>query len=1615
VEKVGRHDNFFDLGGHSLLITQVHSRIREALRQELSILDMFKYPTVSSLASYLSDGQGQSPSPSSDAGAKEVAEPKPGKEPIAIIGMAGRFPGARNVEELWQNLRQGVESISFFGDEEMVSAGVDPALLADPQYVKASSVLDDIELFDASFFGFSPREAETTDPQHRLFLECAQEAIDAAGYDPQTYAGLIGVYAGSSMSSYWENNLRSNAAVMEAVDSYQALLGNDKDFVPTRVSYKLNLKGPSINVQTACSTSLVAVHLACQSLLNGDCDLVLAGGVTVKVPAKAGYRYQEEGILSPDGHCRVFDAKAQGTVPGMGVGIVVLKRLSAALADGDTIHALIKGTAINNDGSLKVGYTAPSVEGQSKVIAAAQEAAGVGAETITYVEAHGTGTILGDPIEVAALTQAFRASTGAEGYCALGSIKSNLGHLDAAAGVTGLIKAVLQLEHQEIVPSLHFEQANPEIDFARSPFYVNTRLRRWERNGAPRRAGVSSFGIGGTNAHVVLEEPPQPKPTTPSRSWHLLTLSAKTESALEKSTSQLAAYLEHHSDVDLADVAYTLHVGRTAYTYRRALVCRDIEDAFQALAKPQLTSSSSKKAEEKAVAFMFPGQGTQYVNMGKELYESESVFREHIDKCAEFLQHEMGIDMCNVLYPIVNDSEEAAKCLKQTNLTQPALFMVEYALAKLWMQWGILPDAMIGHSIGEYVAACLAGVFSLEDGLRLVAARGRMMQSLPEGAMLAVCLSEQELQAHIKDPLCLAAVNGPSLCVVAGGDEAIAGMEQKFMQQDVICSRLHTSRAFHSSMMDPILQAFRELLETVKFSAPKIRYVSNLTGTWIKATEATAPEYWVRHLRSTVRFHEGFAKLLQEPKRVLLEVGPGQTLSALAHSPAGIFSSLRHAKDPGSDLEYLLSNLGKLWAAGAEVDWEGFHVHEHRRRRALPSYPFERNRHWVEPQNQEARNNQHQTIGKNTNIKDWFYIPSWKRTIPSKCSVLSSFQDGQSCCLVFDSSAHREITARLKQQRGHVVTVIPGERWGLAGSDAYTINPSSRADYEALIKAIVAKGTPPDVIVHLWNVEKDMPQSSSSQLFSEAQARGYYSLLFLAQALSKYATDSRLRLVVASSGLYQVTGEDVIQPEKSTLLGPCRVIPQEHPNIICQNIDFSPSSSDKQVTELLLAEIDYENVDREIAYRGRYRWTATFERVDLENSGSSERGLREKGVYLITGGLGRIGLAIARHLAITVNAKLALLTHSPFPQRTDWEQWLGTTRNGKRTRNKIEQIKELEKTGTEVLIVRANVADHDEMRAALNCVYERFGDLHGVFHTAGVTQGASIEGTLEDIGRLESELQFQPKVYGLYVLERLLRDKKLDFSVLFSSNASVLGGLGFIAYSAANHFVDAFARHISRESRIPWISTNWDGWRFAEESSVSLGRSNVADFSILPSEGLEALSHVLEQAAVDQVVISRVDLLARLTAGDRQQQAVDQQVGEAAASAVRQDSETTNSRLLPRNDIEATIAELWGKLLGIAQPDISEDFFNLGGNSLLGTRLMSKIRTAFRVEMPLRCLFECPTIAMLAERIGQLQRMQEETDKIEVLRVLDGLSDEDIEKELSKAQVGSITRAQRVG
>ncbi len=1165
---------------------------------------------------------------------KETGQGNREPELIAVVGMAGRFPGARDVQQLWRNLRDGVESISFFSDEELLASGVDPQLLSNPNFVKARGTLEDYDCFDAAFFGFSNREAAVLDPQDRLFLECAWSALEDAGCDPESYPGAIGVFGGETLNTYLLFNLAQNPQVVQDFGWLQMRILNDRDFLTTQASYRLNLKGPSISVQTACSTSLVAVHLACESLLAYQSDVALAGGVSVLVPHRMGYLYREGGIASPDGHCRAFDAKAAGTIGGNGVGIVVLKRLEDALADGDTIRALIRSSAVNNDGSQKIGFTAPSVQAQSECIATALGLADVDAETVTYLEAHGTGTLMGDPVEIEALTEAFRQYTAKTGFCALGSIKTNIGHLDPAAGVAGLIKTVLALQHRQIPPSLHFERPNPEIDFENSPFYVNARLSDWNTNGTPRRAGVSSLGVGGTNAHVIVEEPPPQESAAPSRPWQLLALSAKSAVALEQVTKNLAEHLKEHPEIDFADAAYTLLAGRRHFEHRRVTACRNAAEAASALSGQDPQSVLSAQAsQERAVAFLLPGQGAQYPGMARQLYRQEPIFQESLDRCCDFLRRESGLDLLDALYGNRQGSAripaglaQASEQIHQTALAQPLLFSIEYSLAQLWSEWEVRPQAMIGHSVGELTAACLAGVMDLEAALALVALRGRLMQSLPGGAMLSVSLPESRVVTMLGKDLWLAAVNAPSLCVVSGRRQGISALQEKLAGRQVECRRLHVSHAFHSAMMDPILAAFAEQVGRISLSKPQIPYLSNLTGDWIRDEEATDPDYWVRHIRQPVRFSPGAAALLSDSRFAFLEVGPGTTLTTLmkqqqSGSQAVAVPSLPGAKEDRDELELALGSLGRLWVSGVKMDPQGLYRNQKRRRIPLPTYPFERRRHWIESQQQPS------SPSPSVQPGGWLTTRLWRQSPPA---ASQSSAERRRWLIVADKlGLAEELASQLGQKRHQIILAEAGD-------------------------ALAAQNSIADEVLYLAGLQSAEHISACLSVVED--------LSRLTEALAALSSErAPIRLTVVTNGAYSPTGHEEPVPSSTALAAVGLALGRQVPGLVCRIVDPDlpvpiEARSRQRLAERLLQDLLGGRQGSEWAYHADRTWVRTPQAIPASADSISFQPRRE-GFYVLAASR----FEAARQLALELAGQGArlLVMHCDTPDKVESEEgWI---------------------------------------------------------------------------------------------------------------------------------------------------------------------------------------------------------------------------------------------------------------------------------------------------------------------------------------------------------------------
>ncbi|WP_437852604.1 SDR family NAD(P)-dependent oxidoreductase [Sorangium sp. So ce363] len=1330
------------------------------------------------------------------------------RDAIAIVGLSGRFPQANDPEAFWRNLRDGRESIARFTEEELIAAGVPRAQVRDPGYVKARPGLDRPEWFDADFFGYSEREAQWIDPQQRLFLECAYEALEDAGYDAERFPGWIGVFAGAKMNSYLLSHHRALLQKFESSEAMQLLIASDKDYLTTRVAYKLNLKGPSISVQTACSTGLAAVHQACQSLRAVECDMAIAGAASVMFPERRGYFYEKGGPTSPDGHCRPFDADAAGTVFGDAVGVVVLRRLEDAIEQGDFIHAIVLGSATNNDGSAKVGYTAPSVDGQASVIVMAHEVAGVRADTIDYVEAHGTGTSLGDPIEVRALEQAFRRAAAPLRRCALGSVKGNVGHSNTAAGIVGLIKTVLALRHAQIPATLHYQRPNAEIDLDRSPFYVNTELRAWPRDNGPRRAGVSSFGIGGANVHAVLQEGPAYHPT-PGGESEILALSARSEAALAAMRSRLAEHLEGHPEISLRDAAFTLLEGRRRFSHRDFVVASSSPDAVARLRAPRPGRGARTGAA--GVVMLFTGQGSQHPGMGRPLYEEHAVFRETLDECAERLRPLLGRDLRALLF------DGPAEELRETEIAQPALFAVEYAAARLLEEsWGVRAEALLGHSVGELVAACVAGVFSLEDGLRAVAVRARLMQSLPRGAMLAVPLSEGAALESLPQALSLAAVNGPELCVVSGPEAAIARYEAQLGARGIKGRRLQTSHAFHSAATEPILDEFRRVMAGITLREPRIPLLSNVTGGWMTGSMARSAQYWADHLRRAVRFGDGVKAALEgEGPHLFVEVGPGSTLCSLVR--AGLGGNAESAAvplmpgpgDAGKGRRVLLEAAGELWARGADLRWQAVFPDARARRVPLPTYPFERRRHAVEDGLPEPSASATETAApegaEGTGGARLFRL-RWSR-LHEAAPVSQPANEAPWLLFTDADEGAGALEAHIRGSGARVITARPGPAFAASGDLGFVLRPDSEEDLRALFSTLDGQGVFPRRIVHLWSA-LGRPGEGAEELLR----RGLLSVCAVSRSLGAAPPGAGIELAIVTGGAHAIAGETTPSPDHAALVGLCRSLGNELAGVRCRAVDVIPPRDGETTTSWARAvfrELAGEPEHDLVLLRAQQRWVPAFQAILPPSPAAEASRLRRGGVYLITGAFGGIGLRLAEHLARAWSAKLVLMGRTPLPPRSEWPSYRERDGALAATAEILEALGRMEAQGAELVVAAGDVAEPQDVARVFAEARARFGRVDGIFHGAGVPGAGPLQTrTNEEICRVLS-----PKTTGTRNLaDQLGQEREQPFLVLFSSTLSHLGAIGQADYAAANAYLDAFAGAHQSATGNPSFAVAWDGW-----------------------------------------------------------------------------------------------------------------------------------------------------------------------------------------------------------
>ncbi len=1641
IDGVGARDNFFDLGGTSLMGLQMVKRIQKVTGVAVSAVNLFEAPTVHAMATLVEQKGAAAPKPKAAPAPRKVAVSEPARhadpvgrdhrDAIAIIGMTGRFPGAPTVGQFWANLRDGVESVTTFTEEELRANGVPADIAAAPTYVPKRPVLDNVRGFDAGFFGFSPREAEITDPQHRIFLECCWEVLEQGGYGAGDHRGRVGVFGGTNISTYMMRMMMAAGANPQEVgeaDAYQFVIGNDKDSLATKVSYKLGLDGPSLTVQTFCSTALVALHLACQSLRHDECELALAGGVSIHTPDRVGHLHVPGGMESSDGHVRTFDAAANGTMFGDGAGVLLLKRLADATRDGDEILAVVRGSAINNDGSLKVGYTAPSVVGQARVVSDAMRNAGVTAEDIGYVEAHGTATPLGDPIEVAALTKAF-GDTARKQYCPIGSVKTNIGHLAAAAGATGLIKTALALRHRQIPASLNFATPSPEIDFENSPFYVNTELSAWDvPDGRRRIAGINSLGMGGTNVHVILEEPPAPRPRSteggPDRRYELITVSGRSEAAANESVGRLVAHLAAHPDLPLADVAGTLQTGRETFEHRRVLVTDLTSDvtvnAAAANPAPPGMLVRADPVRERPVNLMFAGVGEHYPGMIAELYRREPVLREVVDECAAVLREALGEDLVPLLTAprtsaagqqdsllamlgrAAEPEDPNRAALARTELAQPAVFVAEYAVARLLASWGVAPNLMLGYSLGEYVAATLAGVLTLPEALRLVAFRAKLISALPGGSMLAVPRAPEALRRDLADLFAagvdVCAVNGPEITVVGGETARIDEFARRLSERDVPSTKLLTTHAFHTRMLEP---ARAELTAWARANlspkAPALPYVSNVTGEVATEELVCDPEYWARHMCSPVRFADGLSALLADPDPALLEIGPGQSLSAMTrvHPDCAqqrwplVAASLPASADPRPDDRVLTEAVGSLWLTGVPIDWAALQAGRALRRVPLPAYPFQRKDYWLEP----ARTERAPSFGAelisaagSTGLSDaenpaaaltsmpllaedeWLHAPVWRQTAPRTAKLPAARW------LVFTDT--EPVTAPLVERLpGSVVLVRPGDAFA-ATEDGYTVRPGENADLKAMLRELREGPGLPERVVHLWSlVDGDL-------------ARGIHTLVALAQAMSDLGAE-KWALDIVTAGSQQVTGDEEVRAENATLLGPVRLVPVEYPGTRCRLVDLDPAelADPARLAGALAVEVGDGATEAMVALRRGRRWLPGWERVE---STVDTPLLTEGGVYLVTGGLGGIGLAMAEGLARDVRAKLVLFGRTGLPPRDTWDAVLAKPDLAEEVRRRLSGVRRLEELGAEVEIVTGDVGTQSDVDAAVAAAVARFGRLDGVLHAAGLPG----VGLMQFKTRAEIEKVLGPKVAGTLAIERAVRDLDVGFVALFSSiTSSTGGGPGQVDYCAANAFLDSYAHAAAGRTDGPRvIAINWGEWEWNAWASGLTGYSSDVQeffrgfrktFGIGFEAGWRSFRRALAHGQ-PLVVVSTQDFAGMVAASGMftVDLAVAAHTAEAGGGGRHPRPDLNTAFVAPSGEVEVAIAEVWADLLGLEQVGTGDNFFELGGNSLVGVEIMIRIRRRLGIdELAPHVLYEAPTVGALARLLDANAASVSDVDK----------------------------------
>tara|TARA_R110002049_G_scaffold27321_2_gene94046 strand:+ start:134117 stop:140011 length:5895 start_codon:yes stop_codon:yes gene_type:complete len=1505
-------------------------------------------------------------------------------EKVAIVGLAGRYPGAPNIETFWQNLVDGVDSLHEFTDAELDQLGIPESVYNQPNFVRRGTILPEHDCFDHSLFGFSPREAAIIDPQSRVLLETAYTALEHAGYDPFTAPGDVGVFAGCNPVDY--ALLLGNADPTDSLTSFDQMIGNDRDFLATRIAHRLNLKGPAINVQSACSTSLVAVHLAAQHLLDYHCSMALAGGVSINLRQGVGYFYQPGMILSPDGKCRAFDRDANGTTLGQGAGMVVLKRLSDAIADNDTIHAVIAGSALNNDGAGKISYTAPSADGQAEVVATAHAVAGLRGDDITYIETHGTGTNLGDPVEIAGLSKAFRQTTDATGFCAIGSVKTNVGHTDAAAGITGFIKAVLAVREGLIPPSLHFTEPNEAIDFAKSPFYVADQLIQWKPTTTNlRRAGVSSFGIGGTNAHAIIEQAPEPlrdPSTTPVDPMqpHVIVVSASSSEAADASMAEAMKWNDE-GRLGFNEVA-TLQCGRNHQAHRRSVVVTSKQTPDAESPAPLIRAGHASR--DVATVWMFSGQGAQYPGMAVGLHGRLRVFTETIEQIFDLAQATAQLDLRSLLLADRADSQAAA-CLQQTSVTQPALFAMQHAMARQLEHWGVKPRAVLGHSIGEFAAAVTAGIIDWQQALRVVIERGRLMQSMVPGIMVAARLNADKFRNLLPAGVEIASANSTAASVAAGPAELMEGLIQQLISEGIDYQRLVTSHAFHTVSMAPAAAEFERFLSDINLSSPSIPMLSNVSGDWMSDDQAVEARFWASQIRKTVRFDECLQKL-SDANDVLVEVGPGRTLSAFSSNhdsfqqrPTTVVC-VGHAKEKRSADLVALDAVSRLWTHGIEIDWTAVNTGNTWQRVPAPRSVLQRTRHWAPVaqhvlalghSSDDAGHGQRAPAAPKKQQREpldrWCYARSWRRSSesPSPVALQSSTTSqsmGRVLLLTNGSNVAREFQSQLDKLADELIVAHLDIKTQVTGNEI-RLEACDDDGFKSLLNQLEEQERTPDRVIHLWSVQDSYTPINLETLRTDL-AGGTETLLTVARSLASVSASRDIQFDVIATGAYDVLGGESVNPSAASMAGPVKVIPLEYGGIECRLTDIPFGASDELISRAVSSIISPPGDQPVVAIRGRHRWVHDVEVQPLPPSDESALPIRRGGTYLIIGGLGGVGLSIAKHLATKFAARIALTSRSgrPSPDPSNPE----TTR-------RLERLREIETASEELLILSGDVTSVDDMRRVINTVEQQLGDIDGVVVGAAVADNA---GAIHRRTREAAEAAISAKVHGSVVLSEVLPDRELDFVLLSSSIASQLyhNRFGQVGYVTSNSFAEGMSDAKAFNARRV-VTMAWDDW-------IDIGMSVRAAQNFRQNHGseIELMDEVHSFAPEDGIqlferaLVSNEPTLFVSTTDLRKRVAEDLFVTSPFLEQALASDDESDGGGVDGASIDETVMDVWRSLLGIDQIAPTDDFFELGGDSLQVARMADRLRRHLGTNIPLDLVFDNPTPQSLTTAIENLAK-----------------------------------------